>query len=233
MNKVKGLAGFLLGALFLFATSANATTVRTVSSYGEPINYTSAGSLGGLTAGTLFANPSNPVDGGLFNEEVLCPFSTGCASPGTDDFQLFLETLSALAPGTQITVNLGSTVTLGSFGVALITCDPNVTGAYCMATAPTAGCFSDGTSTDGSGNNLVTIDLSTAPACSSVPSTLVFSLDEDGDSATFGQVSTTSGSTTAMPEPGSFILLSLGLLSIVGLYGWRYRGQSFRGASRA
>jgi hypothetical protein len=233
MNNVKGMAGFLLGALFLFAASANATTVRSVSSYGEMVNYTSAGSLGGLTQGTLFADPSNPVDGGAFNEEVLCPFSTGCASPGTDDFELFLETLSALTPGTQITINLGSTVSLGSnFGVGLTTCDPTVSGEYCMATAPTAGCFTDGTSTDGSGNNLVTISLSTAPSCASVPSTLVFSLDEDGNSPTFGQVSTNSGSVPA-PEPGSFILLMLGLLSIVGLYGRGYRKQSSCGPSQA
>jgi hypothetical protein len=204
--------------------------------------YTSASGLDTLTAGKLYVDPSNPVDGGAFNEEVLCPFSVGCADPGVNDFELFLESLTALTPGTQITVNLGSSIDLGALGVALITCDPTVSGEYCMDTTlpnetPDASCFTDSASTDGSGNHLVTIGLVNTPACATVPSTLVFSLDEQvanqGDSPAFADVSTTSGSGSDVPEPGSLLLLSLGLLATAGLYGRRNRKQTLSDSSKA
>jgi hypothetical protein len=237
VKNIKEAAGLLLGALILFATSANATTIRSVSNYGAPIAYTSSSGLDTLTSGTLFVDPSNPVDGGAFNEEVLCPFSVGCSDPGSEDFELLIESLSALTPGTQITVNLGPSVSLGTSslfpGVALLTCFSSVSGEYCMTETPSAACFTDGTSTDGSGNNLVTIGLSTDPSCAAVPSTLVFSLDELGDSPTFAGISTNSGGNTTVPEPGSLVLLSVGLLSTAILLSrWRRGAQGLQSGSK-
>jgi len=236
VKHIREAVGLLFGALILFATSANATTIRSVSNYGAPIAYTSSSGLNTLTSGTLFVNPSNPVDGGAFNEEVLCPFSVGCSDPGSEDPELLIESLDPLTPGTQITVNLGSSVSLGTGslfpGVALLTCFSSVSGEYCMPETPNAACFTDGTSTDSSGNNLVTIGLSTDPSCAAVPSTLVFSLDELGNSPTFADISTNSGGNTTVPEPGSLLLLSAGLLS-TALLAWRRGEQGPQTGSQA
>ena len=238
MKHIREAVALFFGALFLFAASAHATTIRSVSNYGSPINYTSSSSLDTLTAGTLFVDPSNPVDGGAFNQEVLCPFSVGCTEADSDDFELLIESTGQLTPGTQITVDLGSTVSLGTSslfpGVALLTCFSGVSGEYCMSDTPDASCFADSTSTGASGDNLVTIALSTGPSCSTVPATLVFSLDEFGDSPTFADISTSAGGSTSVPEPGSSFLLSLGLLAIAILYRWRrLERRASKGVSKA
>jgi hypothetical protein len=237
VKHIREAVALFFGALFLFSASAHATTIRSVSNYGSPINYTSSSSLDTLTAGTLFVDPSNPVDGGAFNEEVLCPFSVGCTEADSDDFELLIESTGQLAPGTQFTVDLGSTVSLGTSslfpGVALLTCFTGVSGEYCMPDTPDGSCFTDSTSTGASGDNLVTIALSTDPTCSTVPSTLVFSLDEFGNSPTFADISTGAGGSTSVPEPGSFFLLGLSLLAIAILYRWRRGAPRVQSVSRA
>jgi hypothetical protein len=239
MKNVTRTAAILLGLLFLLTASAHATTIRSVSNYGDPATYTSSTSLSTLTFQTLFADPSNPVDGGAFNQEVLCPLSVGCSDPGSDDYELLIESLTALAPGTQITVDLGSSVAEGTTsmfpGVALLTCSSGVSGEYCMSTSPDSACFTDAPGTSASGDNLVTIDLVSSAACTSFPAGLVFSIDEDGTSPVFAGITTSSGGggSTTMPEPGSFLLLVLGLVSIAALETWRRRKQVFHSESRA
>jgi hypothetical protein len=213
----------VLGALLLCLSSVQATSIASKknSSYGEPVAYTGVSNLSDLSPGTLVVDPSAPV--GL-NEEVLCPFSTGCESGGAD-FALLIESVGPLTPSEQIALELGPGVTIDA--VSLLLCDPSeVSGTYCMPTAPSSGCSYN--YTPASGNGSLTISLPSSATCTS--SQLVFSIDEDvaaGGSPSFANVP------VGTPELGSLVLLASGLLSIVGLCAWQRRKQQFFDSSRA
>jgi PEP-CTERM motif-containing protein len=214
----KGLVMF--GAVLLCLSTARATTIvsHQTSNYGENppilVTYSDASGLDTLTAGTVFVESTPPTG---FSEEVLCSLSNGCApddSPsGGNDYALLIESVGALTPGGQLTIGLGSNVDLGSSGVQFVMCvDALISGVLCMETPPSPSCDYE---FGGSGTDTVTINLPSTPGC--IPSGLVFSIDEDVTTGlpTFGTI---GPNTISTPEPGSLILLSLGLLSVVGFH---------------
>jgi hypothetical protein len=218
----------VLGTLLFCLNSvyANSIAHKTNSSYGEsadpPLVYTSGTDLDSLTGGTLFVNTLPPTG---FNEEVLCPFSLGCA-PGGSGYALLLQSVGTLTPGSEISIDLGPDAVFAD--VSILTCDPtNVSGTYCMMTPPGSACaYSYPQAPPG---EFVTIQLPNSSSC--VPAGLVFSIDEDvlaNGEPTFGTVTTSS---IPAPEPGSLILLSLGILSILGLYTWDFRKRNIQRTS--
>jgi hypothetical protein len=217
----------VLGVLLFCLSSAQANSIASKknSNYGEPIAYTPVTNLSDLSPGTLVVDPAAPAG---FNEEILCPFSSGCevgAEPEEADFALFVETIGPLTPGEQFTLDLGAGATIDA--VSLITCDPTeVSGTFCMPAAPSSGC--DYNYTPAPDNASVAISLPNSAACTS--SQLVFSIDEDvaaGSSPSFASVP------VGTPETDSLVLLVAGLLSIVCLSARQRGKQQHYEASRA
>jgi hypothetical protein len=220
----------VLGALLFCVASAQATSVasKRTSNYGENppgiVDYTSVSNVGDLTAGTLLVDTAPPAG---FDEEIVCPFSTGCVA-GSNDSALFLQLLGTPTLGEQIVLNFGAGVSVDD--VSLLLCDPTfVSGTYCMPTGPSSTCSYN--YTPGSTGQSVTITLPGTAGC--IPANLVFSIDENvatGSSPSFASVG--NGSTPA-PEPTSLLLLAAGFLSLLGLSSWRSRKQDSRHTSLA
>lgn len=218
----------ILGAVLFCVASANATSVATKknSNYGENppgiVDYTSVTTVGDLTAGTLLIDTAPPAG---FDEEIVCPFSTGCVA-GNNDSALFLQLLGTPTPSEQIVLNFGTGVSVDD--VSLLLCDPTfVSGTYCLVTAPSSTCSYN--YTPGATGQSVTITLPGTAGC--IPANLVFSIDENvavGSSPSFASVGN-----VAAPEPASLLLLAAGLLSLLGLSTWRSRKQDSRHASLA
>lgn len=212
----------VLAAVFFCYTSVHANSIptKTNSSYGtdEPsvLNYTSVTNVNDLVGGTLVVDATPPAG---FDEEIVCPFSTGCVV-GSNDSALFLQVLAPTA-GEQIVLNFGTGVSVDA--VSLLTCDPTlVSGTYCLAAAP-SGCNYN--YTPGATSQSVTITLPTTAGCT--PANLVFSIDEDvavGSSPSFASV----GPNVTAPEPASLGLLAAGMLPLFGFSLWRSRKQRSR-----
>jgi hypothetical protein len=219
----------VLGAILVCFASAHATSIvsKTNSSYGENppgvVDYTSVTNVDELTAGTLLVDTAPPAG---FNEEIVCPFSTGCVA-GNNDSALFLQLLGTPTPGEQIVLNFGTGVSIDD--VSLLVCDPTfVSGTYCMTTAPSSSCSYN--STPGATGQSVTISLPSTAGC--IPANLVFSIDENvtvGSSPSFATV----GPNVTAPEPASLGLLAASMLPLFGFAMWRSKKPRSQRMSRA
>ncbi len=227
------LAALLMSVLF-YGSSASATTIRTISKYGQlGDNSASAPVITGTGASLFDATVYQCHDGSPCNIDLNlpstdpCSFALNLSGSGAEpcfDLMLTIPTNAVIAPGTQVTVSIpGFTDTSDQFGLFLCASStPGGNQGFDGICAPTSLSIpSDCTSAT------LTTPLSntlTLPSACLIPG-MAFYFDESANNSVDIEIQTA----TTTPEPGSLALMLAGLFPLAIFSRKRLRADVERG----
>jgi hypothetical protein len=193
--------------LMVFASAVGATSVKSSSSYGTDSN---DGFWNLDPSSPLVYTPSSIALTG--SQEVVCPnqdVSTGTCASG--DYT-FLYQISS-APANLVLTFSGAGLPLSASDFGILTCDPDGNNTIALCTNTTAMLFPN-VSADNTSDVSFTISgaLPTYPAGTNGQGGLTFYLDLDEAGAP-----NVTASIAPTPEPGSLLLLAIGVCMLGGL----------------
>jgi hypothetical protein len=210
MRTLRLVSAFAVVMVFASAVGAGPTSVKSSSSYGVD---SSADFWNLDPSSPLVYSPSSIALTG--SQEVVCPGQDVSGSTCTSGDYAFLYQISSAPANLTLTFS-GAGLPLSASDFGILTCDPDGNNTIALCTNTTATLFPD-ISSDNIGGVSFAISgaLPTYPAGTNGQGGLTFYLDLD--EAVAPEV-TASIATT--PEPGSLLLLAIGVCMLGGLRRW-------------
>jgi hypothetical protein len=212
MKTLRFFSAFAVVLVFASAVGAIPTSVKSSSSYGQDSN---ADTWNLDASSPLVYTPSTIALTGL--QEVVCPGQDVSGATCSSGDYAFLYQVSS-APANLILTFSGAGLPLSSSDFGILTCDPANGNTIALCTNTTATSFPDIASNNTGGVSFaISGALPTYTTGTNGQGGLTFYLvvDETAGAAVVTPDVTASIATT--PEPGSLLLLAIGVCTLAGL----------------